>query len=89
MHQVALVAVTTEIALGVSMPTIGADELELLELPRLLLELLTPTPPDEELDTSAPPEPLQPLNAASAKAKVQRDSFIRTSEWLGVMRHLH
>jgi hypothetical protein len=48
---VALVAVTTEIALGVSIPTMGATELlELLELLTLMLELLPPTPLAAELD---------------------------------------
>jgi hypothetical protein len=71
-HQVALVAVTTEIALGVSMPTIGATELlELLELPALMLELLLPLKPlaaelDELLSLEDPPQALSVSVMASA-----------------------
>jgi hypothetical protein len=65
MHQVALVAVTTEISLGVATPTIGAEELlELLELFTLMLELLLPEPVAAELEELLLSEPPHPPSAS-------------------------
>ena len=83
-------AVTTEIALGVSTPMIDAEEL--LELPTLILELLLPAPLAAELVESALLEPLQPLSAIAMaidkpqhRVRVMRPKGRRR----GVMRSLH
>ncbi len=80
-------AVTTEIALGVSIPTIGATELlELLELLTLMLELLLPTPLAAELDELLSlEEPPQALSV-SVMAIANPPTRVRVRR---VMRSLH
>jgi hypothetical protein len=84
-HQVALVAVTTEIALGVSMPTMGAELLELLEL-LMLLELLPLRPLAAELDELLSLEDPPQALSVSVMATANPPTRVRVRK---VMRNLH